>query len=99
MVLKKILLSYDDEEHKEVHDFLKSLTKRGDKSKFTRIAIKEYIDKHTNKESEEIKTSSGSIASTNNTTTSNADEKEKQEDTKEDEIYQKVQDNFYELGK
>lgn len=45
MATKTQLFSYDDVEHQEIQAFLKSIKSR-EKSKYIRLALKEYIDRH-----------------------------------------------------
>lgn len=45
MATKTQLFSYDDVEHQEIQAFLKSVKNR-EKSKYIRLALKEYIDRH-----------------------------------------------------
>lgn len=45
MAVKQFLMTYDDVEHKEIHDFLNSIPSR-QKSKYLRIAILEYLRKN-----------------------------------------------------
>lgn len=44
MAVKQFLLTYDDVEHNDIHQFLNSIPSR-QKSKYVRMAIQEYLRK------------------------------------------------------